>query len=117
MPDSMLLVYACPPPPEPDKRLEVILYEALRAGTPDMGRRGEGERPVGAERLETIVRGDAWVMRVLEIVRDAGLPDAWVGAGMIRDLVWGELYGDGFRPGELNDVDVAFFDPRDLSRG
>jgi hypothetical protein len=72
---------------------------------------------VGAERLETIVRGDAWVMRVLEIVRDAGLPDAWVGAGMIRDRVWGELYGDGFRPGELNDVDVAFFDPRDLSRG
>ncbi|NMO54760.1 nucleotidyltransferase family protein [Actinoplanes sp. TBRC 11911] len=56
-------------------------------------------------------------MRVLATVRDAGLPDAWVGAGLIRDLVWGELHGDGFRPGDLNDVDVAFFDPRDLSRG
>jgi hypothetical protein len=55
-------------------------------------------------------------MRVLATVRDAGIPDAWVGAGTIRDLVWGELYGDGFRPRDVRDVDVAFFDPGDLSR-
>jgi hypothetical protein len=54
------------------------------------------------------------MMRVLATVRGADLPDAWVGAGTIRDLVWGRLYGPGFRPGDVRDVDVAFFDPADL---
>jgi hypothetical protein len=55
-------------------------------------------------------------MRVLAVVRDSGLPDAWVGAGVVRDLVWGERYGDGFDPSSVRDVDVVFFDPSDLSR-
>jgi hypothetical protein len=56
------------------------------------------------------------MMEVLAAVRESGLPDAWVGAGAIRDLVWGQLYGSGFRPVEVRDVDVAYFDPDDLSR-
>ncbi|NJC72514.1 nucleotidyltransferase family protein [Planosporangium thailandense] len=55
-------------------------------------------------------------MRVLETVRAVDLPDAWVGAGAVRDVVWGRLYGPGFDPGDVNDVDVVFFDPDDLSR-
>jgi uncharacterized protein len=55
-------------------------------------------------------------MRVLATVREVGLPDAWVGAGTIRDLVWGQLYGSGFEPGDVRDIDVAFFDPDDLRR-
>ena len=55
-------------------------------------------------------------MGVLRAVRDEPIPDAWVGAGVLRDLVWGELYGSGFSPERVRDVDVAFFDPRDLSR-
>ncbi len=39
-----------------------------------------------------------------------------MGAGTIRDLVWGELYGSGFRPADVRDVDVVYFDPRDLRR-
>jgi hypothetical protein len=35
---------------------------------------------------------------------------------MIRDLVWGQLYGSGFEPSAVHDVDVAFFDPHDLDR-
>ncbi len=66
--------------------------------------------------LETLIRGSEWFMRVLRCIRDERLPDAWVGAGALRDLVWGELYGPGFRPEDVHDVDVAFFDPRDLSR-
>ncbi|RSM67452.1 hypothetical protein DMB66_15880 [Actinoplanes sp. ATCC 53533] len=55
-------------------------------------------------------------MRVLGAVRDEATADAWVGAGVIRDLVWGERYGAGFWPEPVRDVDVAFFDQADLSR-
>lgn len=68
------------------------------------------------DRLRDIIRSSPWMMRVLATVRAAGLPDAWVGAGTIRDLVWGGLYGSGFDPGEVRDIDVAFFDPHDLRR-
>jgi hypothetical protein len=68
------------------------------------------------DRLRAIIRSSAWLMRVLGTVRSAGLPDAWVGAGVLRDLVWGQLYGSGFIPDEVHDVDVVFFDPRDLGR-
>ena len=66
--------------------------------------------------LETLIAGSEWFTRVLQCVRDEQIPDAWVGAGALRDLVWGELHGSGFRPDEVRDVDVAFFDPDDLSR-
>ncbi len=70
----------------------------------------------GTETLERLVRSCAWMMAVLATVRDAGIPDAWVGAGAVRDLVWGELHGSGFRSGDVRDVDVPFYDPHDLSR-
>jgi hypothetical protein len=71
-------------------------------------------------RLRDIIGSSPWLMRVLATVRDvavreATLPDAWVGAGVIRDLVWGQLYGRGFDPADVNDVDVAYFDADDLS--
>jgi uncharacterized protein len=68
------------------------------------------------DRIRDIIRSSAWLTGVLRAVRQAGLPDAWVGAGVLRDLVWGELYGPGFAPSQVHDVDVAFFDPADLSR-
>ena len=68
------------------------------------------------ERLRRMVASSPWLMRVLATVRAMDLPDAWVGAGAIRDLVWGRLYGSGFEPGDLHDVDVVYFDPSDLSR-
>ena len=66
--------------------------------------------------LTAHVRADPWLMRVLAAVRDERIPDAWTGAGVLRDLVWGERYGAGFDPRRVRDVDVAFFDPGDLSR-
>jgi uncharacterized protein len=68
------------------------------------------------DRLRGMIRSCPWLLRVLATVRDAGLPDAWVGAGVLRDLVWGELYGPGFAPGQVHDIDVVFLDPGDLSR-
>ena len=68
------------------------------------------------DRLRSMIRSYAWMVQVLATVREAKLPDAWVGAGVIRDLVWGQLYGSGFNPSDVRDVDVVFFDPGDLSR-
>ncbi|MDO3686492.1 nucleotidyltransferase family protein [Micromonospora sp. C28ISP2-4] len=69
-----------------------------------------------ADALIDLIRSSTWLVRVLETVRDESLADAWVGAGVLRDLVWGERYGSGFSPARVRDVDVAFFDPHDLSR-
>jgi uncharacterized protein len=67
--------------------------------------------------LDFFILSDDWLLGVLQAVRDEGIPDAWVGAGTLRDLVWSRLYGSGFDPSVVRDVDVAFFDPADLSRG
>jgi uncharacterized protein len=66
--------------------------------------------------LRRIVHYSPWLVSVLRTVRESGLPDAWVGAGAVRDLVWSELYGPGFDPAEVHDIDVVFFDPDDLTR-
>ena len=68
------------------------------------------------ERLTAIIGAEPWMMSVLQTVRDEQLPDAWVGAGLLRDLVWDTRFGIGFDPNRVRDVDVAFFDPSDLSR-
>jgi hypothetical protein len=65
--------------------------------------------------LESLIRSSNWLLDVLRTVRDDGVPDAWVGAGTLRDLVWGQRYGPGFDPSAVRDVDVAYFDPADLS--
>ena len=68
-----------------------------------------------APELAAIVDGCPWFGGVLGAVREAALPDAWVGAGVLRDLVWGARFGGGFDPAAVRDVDVAFFDAGDLS--
>ena len=73
------------------------------------------EQPAERELID-LVRSSPWLMRVLATVRETSLPDAWVGAGVLRDVVWGERYGPGFRPKRVHDVDVAFFDPDDVGR-
>jgi len=66
--------------------------------------------------LSALVRSCPWLMAALAAVRSSELPDAWIGAGVLRDLVWDERYGTGFDPTRVRDVDVAFFDPTDLTR-
>jgi uncharacterized protein len=58
--------------------------------------------------LSALITDNSWFVRVLRCVRAEHVPDSWVGAGAVRDLVWGELYGAGFRPADVHDVDVAF---------
>ena len=54
-------------------------------------------------------------MRALEAAREVDAPDWLIGAGAVRTAVWDRLHGFD-RPPELADVDLAFFDPHDLSR-
>jgi hypothetical protein len=67
-----------------------------------------------AAELTAIIDRSAWFRSMLAVVRDSGLPDAWVGAGVLRDLVWGERFGAGFRADRVRDVDVAFYDDGEL---
>ena len=72
------------------------------------------DQAVAAELIGRL-RREPWLLEALDAAGSSGLPDAWVGAGVIRDVVWGQLAG-GFDPGDVADVDVAYFDPGDLSK-
>ncbi len=63
-----------------------------------------------SEELFDLIRRDEWRMDVLKTARDMGLPDAWVGAGFVRSLVWDHLSGHTDET-PLRDVDVVYFDP------
>ncbi len=53
-------------------------------------------------------------MTILRTARRCNPPDWLVGAGLIRNLVWDHLHGYS-EPTPPRDIDVAFFDPVDLS--
>jgi uncharacterized protein len=67
-----------------------------------------------AARLEEIVRSTGWLMRALEAARQVDAPEWLIGAGAIRTAVWDRLHGYA-EPTALADVDLAYFDPADLS--
>jgi uncharacterized protein len=63
---------------------------------------------------ENLIRADKWRMDCLETVKNAELPDWMIVAGFVRNLIWDYLHGrDVYTP--LNDVDVVYFDPADVS--
>jgi len=74
-----------------------------------------GLAPGAGARLVELLTAHPWMTGALGAVAASGLPDAWIGAGVIRDLVWSE-YHDGFDPAAVRDVDVAYLDPADLTR-
>lgn len=68
------------------------------------------------DRLIAIVRDSAWFMSALSAVRELGLASWCIGAGTVRNVVWDALH-ERPTPSPLADVDVAYFDASDLSRG
>lgn len=64
--------------------------------------------------LEDIIRSNAVLMEVLRGLRDDGLPDHLLVAGAIYNSVWNRLTGRPDLNG-INDIDVFYFDDRDLS--
>lgn len=68
-----------------------------------------------ADELIALVERCPWLVEVLRVVA-ATERTAWVGAGVVRDVVWDTRFARGFDPASVKDVDVAYFDDRDLSR-
>jgi hypothetical protein len=67
----------------------------------------------GVAELEQIVRSTDWLMRALAAAREVDAPGWLIGAGAVRTAVWDRLHG--FEAPFVADVDLAFFDPHDLS--
>jgi hypothetical protein len=59
--------------------------------------------------LVALIEADAWRCHVLSLVQRLGIPDAWVGAGFVRNAVWDALYVRAQAP-VGSDVDVIWFD-------
>ena len=74
-----------------------------------------GPEAGSAATMIALLSAEPWLCRALAAVARSGLPDAWIGAGVLRDVVWGQRHGR-FDPAGVNDIDVAFFDPGCLSR-
>jgi uncharacterized protein len=74
-----------------------------------------GVEPAAAAALADLLQQNDWFMTALTAVARCRLPDAWIGAGAVRDVVWGARYGR-FASADVKDIDVAFFDPADLGR-
>lgn len=56
----------------------------------------------------------AQVRKDLELVRKLDLPESCIAAGYVRNRVWDALYGYEHET-PLNDIDVIYYDPSDLS--
>jgi uncharacterized protein len=67
------------------------------------------------ERIINILRATPKLIEKLALVGDLRLPDAWIGAGVIRNAVWDAVSGAA-TPQPSADIDVVFFDPRDATR-
>ena len=51
------------------------------------------------------------LLEPLRTVAALGLPDAWIGAGFLRNAVWDALHGLPFGANPPSDVDVVWFGP------
>jgi uncharacterized protein len=65
-------------------------------------------------RLIDLLATEGPFVELLSAVRDERLPDAWVAAGAVRNLVWDRLHGFAHRhpPG---DIDVVYYDAANAS--
>lgn len=63
--------------------------------------------------LATFIASRPDMMRLLTTLEGENLPDAWIGAGFIRNAVWDSLTGRA-AGASANDVDVIWFDAADL---
>jgi len=56
------------------------------------------------DRLINSIQEDRYRMNILSIVSSLKLPDWYIGAGFVRNLVWDHLHNFPSTP--LNDIDV-----------
>ena len=58
--------------------------------------------------LKEIILKEKWMMDILRSVRDLGLPDWYLAAGVVRNTVWDVLHQYTKRT-PLNDIDIVYF--------
>jgi hypothetical protein len=66
------------------------------------------------QELKSIISKEKWLMNLLILARGLVLPDQYIAAGAIRNLVWDVLHGFDKRT-PLNDIDLVYFDSSDIS--
>jgi uncharacterized protein len=104
----------------PNKYAGIVGVVGLRDGPVFVCRRSGFQRTredlamSANSRFEEIVRTTPWLMEALLAARDVDAPQWLVGAGALRNAVWDRLHGFA-EPTPLADLDVAFFDPADLT--
>lgn len=68
------------------------------------------------DELRALIQQDPLRLECLAAVRALDLPDGWIGAGFLRNLVWDQRHGLSGTPQVVSrggDIDVIYFDPRD----
>lgn len=61
--------------------------------------------------IADLLRADPWRMNMLNALARIELPDMWIAAGFVRNMIWDHLHQRS--PTPLNDIDVIYFDPAD----
>ena len=64
------------------------------------------------KRLTNLIKNDNCRLDILRVVESLELPDCYIGAGFVRNLVWDHLHG--FSSTKLNDVDIIYYSPEDV---
>jgi len=67
------------------------------------------------QRLSMILRADPFRWHLLGVVAELELPDCWIAAGFVRNVVWDNLHGREPMPPQ-GDVDVIWHDPDRTAR-
>lgn len=67
------------------------------------------------EETVQVLRRDSWRMDCLRAAAGLGLHDWYLAAGFVRNAVWDHLHRREVRT-PLNDIDLVFYDPANLSR-
>ncbi|EKM17666.1 nucleotidyltransferase family protein [Vibrio harveyi] len=65
------------------------------------------------EDLVQLLLADHERMKAMECARSLALPDCYVAAGFVRNLVWDHLHHKP-QPTPLNDLDIVYFDPNEI---
>lgn len=79
---------------------------------------GGAERPVVTQRLaaqlDEVLSSSTLTSAGLRRLAKLGLPDWYLGAGVVAQTVWNHAHGFDSRFG-IRDVDLVYFDPTDLT--
>lgn len=67
-------------------------------------------------RTARLLRQDPWRWQCLLATRSLALNDWYLGAGFLRNAIWDAWHGYA-RATPLNDVDVVYFEPGDITQG